>query len=169
MKVERNFIYDETELGAIELVAPDGKWTLNGKELPEASVAYWLWYGGRCLQDCYASAKTDAEREGAYAKRYDKLLAGTVGIRSGGDGAGFETIVARSVMRGAFMAQYGKDSPERAAFLALSKSDENAKLDEWLDGEAGEQLADAIAAEIELRKARAANKVKAAKAVTFKL
>ena len=168
MQVTRNYSHKtHGEIGRVTLVAPGGKWTLDGKELPEASVMHLVTFALQTLQDAYAGAKNNAEAVGAFDGKRDRLIAGTLGTRGDGDGASMETIVGRSVMRNAFKLKVGAKSPEWAKFTGLSDAGQLAKLDAWLAGPQGVALAEPIAKEIALRKERAANKADAAKAVEF--
>lgn len=117
-------------IGAVELVAPDGEWKLNGNVLPESSVSHLVNFALQTLQDSYAGAKEAADAVAAYETKLGKIIAGTIGTRSGGEGASEETRVARSVTRAAMKESMGKDSPEYKAFEGLSDADQLAKLDE---------------------------------------
>lgn len=119
------------------------------------------------IADAASGAQTADEAQGSMDKAIKGILAGEWSTRGASDGASFETIVGRSVMRNAFKVKVGAKSPQWAKFTGLSDADQIAKLDEWLAGPQGEALADAIAKEIALRKERAANKADAAKAVEF--
>lgn len=157
------------EIGKVTITAPDGEWLIDGKALSAESIMHLLGYASQSLQDAYAGAKTQAEAKGAFDAKMDKIVNGTIGTRGDGSGASFETIVARSVMRNAAKLKFGKDSAEWAKFTGLPDADQIAKLDEWLAGKAGESLKGAIAKEVELRKARAANKAEAANGLDISL
>jgi hypothetical protein len=118
-------------IGAVELVTPKGKWTLNGHELPESSISHLAFFALQTLQDAYAGAKSTDEATAAFNGKLDKLLNGTIGTRGSGDGADERTRVARSIVRGVVKAKMGSKSPDWAKFTGLSDDDQNAKLDEW--------------------------------------
>jgi hypothetical protein len=144
--------------------------TIDRAKLPTEIVAELAEHGLRQkIADAASQAKNADEASAMMQKCIDALLAGEWAVRGTSDGASFETIVGRSVMRNAFKEKVGAKSAAWAEFTGLSDADQVAKLDAWLAGPNGEALADAIAAEIEIRKARAANKAKAAKAVDFNL
>lgn len=156
-------------IGDATFTAPDGKYTLDGKTLPDASVEHLLRFALQTLQDAYAGAKTADEATAAFEKKRDAIIAGTIGTRGDGTGADMRTIVARSVMRNAAKVKFGKDSPNWATFTGLSDADQIEKLDVWLAGPAGTQLAGAIDKEVALRAERAANKAEAAKGLDITL
>jgi hypothetical protein len=132
METARNFTHRTYgNIGAVTFVTPKGKYTLNGTELPDASVAHLMTFALQTLQDAYAGAKSTDEALGAFNGKLDKLLNGTIGTRSGGDGADERTRVARSVTMSAAKAKFGAKSPEWATFTGLSDNDKNAKLDGW--------------------------------------
>jgi hypothetical protein len=132
MNITRTFTHRTFgAIGAVELVAPKGKFTLDGHELPESSVEHLLTFALQTLQDSYAGAKNTDEAKGAFNGKYDKLLNGTIGTRGGGDGVDERTRVARSVMMSAAKAKFGAKSPEWAEFTGLEDAERNAKLDAW--------------------------------------
>lgn len=170
LTINRNFAHRAYgDIGKVELAATVTGATLDGEVLPDESVEYLLRFALQSLQDAYAGAKTQAEAQGAWGKKRDALIAGTIGTRGDGDGASMETVVGRSVMRNAFKLKVGAKSEAFATFTGLSDADQLAKLDAWLAGPQGIALADAIAKETTLRKERAANKIDAAKGVDFDL
>lgn len=132
MEIKRTYTHRTFgKIGEATLVAPKGKYVLNGNELPEASVAHLLTFALQTLQDAYAGAKSTDEAQGAFNGKYDKLLNGSIGTRASGDGADEKTRVARSVVRGAVKAKFGSKSPEWAKFTGLDDAAQAAKLDEW--------------------------------------
>lgn len=140
-------------IGAVEFGVPKGKFTLNGTELPDASVAHLMTFALQTLQDAYAGAKNLAEATGAFNGKLDKLLNGTIGTRSSGDGADERTRVARSVTMSAAKAKFGAKSPEWATFTGLDDDAKNAKLDGWYAANA-EAFDPAIDEELARRNAR---------------
>lgn len=120
-------------IGAVTFATPKGKYTLNGTELPEASVAHLMTFALQTLQDAYAGAKSTDEALGAFNGKLDKLLNGTIGTRGSGDGADERTRVARSVTMSAAKAKFGAKSPEWATFTGLDDAAQAAKLDGWYE------------------------------------
>lgn len=153
-------------IGAVTFGVPKGKFTLNGHELPEASVAHLMVFALQTLQDAYAGAKSTDEAQGAFNGKLDKLLNGTIGTRGSGDGADERTRVARAIVRSAVKAKFGAKSPEWAKFTGLSDDEQNAKLDEWF---AANEAAFGPAVDEKLAELAAARAKKAelAKAVDF--
>ena len=118
-------------IGSVTFAVPKGKYTINGNELPESSVAHLMTFALQTLQDAYAGAKSTDEALGAFNGKLDKLLNGTIGTRGSGDGADERTRVARQIVRGLVKAKLGGKSPEWATFTGLDDAAQNAKLDEW--------------------------------------
>lgn len=132
MEYNRSFMHRTFgAIGAVAFVTPNGKYTINGTVLPESSVAHLMTFALQTLQDAYAGAKSTDEALGAFNGKLDKLLNGTIGTRSAGDGADERTRVARSVTMAAAKAKFGAKSPAWATFTGLSDEDKNAKLDGW--------------------------------------
>lgn len=169
MEVTRS--YNHKAFGAIgqaTFTAPDGEFKLNGNVLPDSSVAHLLMFALQSLQDSYAGAKAAADAVASYETKLGKIIAGTLGTRSGGEGASEEQRVARSVTRAAMKDALGKDSPEYKAFEGLSDADQLAKLDE--NYAANEKaLKPLVDARLAAKAAERAAKAKAAEKVTFKL
>lgn len=130
MEIIRNYSHKTHGLiGSVAFTAPDGPYALDGVTLPESSVTHLLTFALQTLQDAYAGSETADEAKAAWAKKRDKLLDGTIGTRTGGDGATEETRVARSIARELFKAKVGGKSGAWAEFTGLSDSDQLAKLD----------------------------------------
>jgi hypothetical protein len=121
------------KIGDVTFTVPKGKYLINGHELSEASVAHLMTFALQTLQDAYAGAKSTDEAQGAFNGKLDKLLNGTIGTRTGGDGADERTRVARSVVMSAAKVKFGSKSPEWATFTGLADSEKNAKLDAWYE------------------------------------
>lgn len=169
MEINRTFTHRTFgEIGSAALVANVTDVTLDGKVLPEASVEYLLHFALQSLQDAYAGAKTDAEAKAAWEKKRDALLAGTVGVRGGGDGVTEEVRVQRMITRNMFKAKVGGKSPEWATFTGLSDDEQNAKLDAWYEANA-KALGTAVEEELKRREAARKAKAKLAGAVEFAL
>ena len=134
MEYARNYTHRTFgPIGSVTFDVPKGPFKLNGQTLPDASVAHLMTFALQTLQDAYAGAKSTDEALGAFNGKLDKLLNGTIGTRSGGDGADERTRVARSVTMAAAKAKFGAKSPEWATFTGLSDDDKNAKLDGWYE------------------------------------
>lgn len=143
------------DIGKVTLTAPDGDYAIDGKALPESSVAHLLTFALQTLQDAYAGAKDAAEAQGAFNGKLDKLLAGTIGTRTGGGGGVTERDkVARIIVGDWFRSAYGKGTPERAKYDEADGPGKYAILDKiWADNEA--VFADAVDEEVAARKAKA--------------
>lgn len=132
MEYHRTFTHKTYgKVGEVTFTVPKGKFALDGHELSDASVAHLMTFALQTLQDAYAGAKSTDEAQGAFNAKYDKLINGTIGTRTGGDGADERTRVARSVVRGAVKIKFGTKSPQWATFTGLDDAAQNAKLDEW--------------------------------------
>lgn len=85
-------------IGIVTLVADIGTVTLDGKELPASSVEYLLTFALQNLQDAYAGASDAEDAVARWGKKYDRLVAGTIGVREAGDGASAEVKAIRGVI-----------------------------------------------------------------------
>lgn len=156
------------KIGDVTFTPPKGKYLLNGTELPESSVAHLMTFALQTLQDAYAGAKSTDEALGAFNQKLDKLLNGSIGTRTSGDGADERTRVARSVVMQAAKAKFGAKSPEWKTFTGLSDADQVAKLDGWYaDNRA--TFDPAVDEEMARREARHAAKEELAGNVAFKM
>jgi hypothetical protein len=155
-------------IGTIEFEVPKGKYILNGNELPESSVAHLMTFALQTLQDAYAGAKSTDEATAAFNGKYDKLLNGTIGTRTGGDGADERTRVARSVVQMAAKAKFGAKSPEWATFTGLTDESQATKLDAWY-ADNREAFDPAIDAEMARRAERRDAKAALAGSVAFSM
>lgn len=72
------------EIGAVTLTVPDEGWSLDGHPLDANSIGHLAMFALQTLQDAYASSKNADEAIGAWTKKYEKLLAGEIGIRAVG-------------------------------------------------------------------------------------
>jgi hypothetical protein len=146
-------------IGSVVFTVPKGKFTLDGQELPESSVAHLMTFALQSLQDAYAGAKTAAEAVGAFEQKRDKLIAGTLGTRSSGGGVSEETAVTRMIVRSAMKARWAadKNAADAAAFKAMTADEQNAKIDAVAEANAA-VFADAIAARLEARAKERAEK-----------
>lgn len=153
-------------IGAVTLVVDGDKWTLDGKELPESSVAYLMNFALQGLQDSYAGAETTEGANEKFAEKYGKLIEGTIGVRGGGSGVDERTRIARSVTKAAAKANMGSKSEDWATFTGLSDDEQNAKLDDWFASNEAE-LSPLVDKEIERRAAAAKDKAGLSKKVKF--
>lgn len=139
MEMTRNYSKRETEksdwsgeVGVTTLVIDGNKWTLDGKELPEASVKHLMNFALQTLQDAYAGAKSLAEAKGAFEKKRDAIYEGTIGVRGSGEGVSEFVRIARRLVLGNFKSQIGsawKTDPRWIAFDVLDDDAKEAKLD----------------------------------------
>lgn len=144
----RNFAHrDHGQIGEVHVKA-NADIMLNGDKLPEQSVRYLLNFALQTLQDAYAGAKTADEAKGAWGKRLDAIVAGTIGTRTGGGGVSEEdklrNSIAREMLRAKMAAEgkpyklfTGKPAAEQAAIIA--KVIETAK--EVIDAEVDKRIA----------------------------
>lgn len=119
-------------IGSVELVFEsdsDITVTLDGTTLTGASVDHLLNFALQTLQDAYAGADSLDAAIGAFEKKRDRILDGSIGTRSDGDGVSYFVTVARSIVRANIKAQYGAKSDKWIAFTKLSDDDQDAKLD----------------------------------------
>lgn len=131
MEITRNYSHKVHGLiGSVAFTAPDGPYLLDGQPLDEASVTHLLTFALQTLQDAYAGSETADEAKASWAKKRGKLLDGTIGTRTGGDGADEFTTIARQLVRVGYKAALGAKSTEWATFTGLPDADQNAKLDE---------------------------------------
>lgn len=168
-KVARLFEKRETEksgwggrIGHVELVVDGEKWTLDGKELPDASIHYLMNFALQSLQDAYAGADGLKDATARWEAKRAALIDGTVGA-SGGGGVSDETTAQRYVMKRAYLAQV--DDAKKAAFKDMEPADQADLLDRLFAKNAA-KLATVVAdrlAEMEAeRKRRAAERAKLA-------
>lgn len=86
-------------IGSVALEAEVAAVKIDGKLIPDDSVEYLLNFALQSLQDAYAGAKTTAEAKASWAKKLDAIIAGSVGVRSGGTSVSEEVRIGRSIMR----------------------------------------------------------------------
>jgi hypothetical protein len=123
MQVNRVYIHREFDrIGHAELRAPDGKWTLDGKELPAASIEHLLNFALQTLQDAYAGAKSADEATANWEKKRAKLYDGTIGTRGGNAGEEPWTRFVREIVRKLLTG-------ENAAKYAAMKGETDARKD----------------------------------------
>ncbi len=124
--VDRTYKHREHgDIGSVQLIVEDGKWTINGNELPTASVHYLANFALQSFQDAYAGAKSQDEAIGAFNKKVDAVVNGTVGLRTGGvsDVHKVMRTLARKVLR------RDLTKVEFKTFNNLETADQNSTLD----------------------------------------
>lgn len=142
-------------IGRVVLDADVKSVKLNGKDLPAGSIEYLLNFALQSLQDAYAGAKNEAEAQGAFNTKLDRLVSGTIGVRLGGGNSVDEaTKVARQITKAAFKFKLDKD-----AFDALTDD----RLDELFEKNEAKlrPMVDARLAELTKERERKAKLAKA--------
>lgn len=145
MQVIRNFTKRETEKSSwhgdvgrtsFEIEGEGLTFKIDGKEIPAASAEYLMTFALQSLQDAYAGAQDLTEARANFEKKYNALIEGTIGVRSGGGGESEEVRVGRrlvmDVIRTAAKKAEGKawkDTAKKAELEAMDESELNAKLD----------------------------------------
>lgn len=155
LTIKRDYVHRTFgPIGSVTLTAPDAPYELDGQALPAASVNHLLTFALQSLQDAYAGAKNADEAIGAFGTKLDKLVAGTLGTRSGGSGITTRDSVARIIVGSWFRDAYGKGTPERAKYDDADAAGRYAIIDKiWADNEA--VFGDAVDEEVAARKAKA--------------
>lgn len=150
-------------IGKVVLSANVTEMKINGTKLPESSIEYLLTFALQSLQDAYAGSNNADEAQGAFNTKLDRLINGTIGVRTGG-GAGVseETRIARTITKAKLLATWGKDSDEAKAFKDLDADAQNAKLDE-VYGKNEAKLKPFVVERMDELKAERARKAKLAK------
>lgn len=144
--IERNFFRrgeNGGDISNVTLEANVSEVKLDGKILPESSVEYLLMFALQSLQDAYAGAKNLEEAKGMFLAKYDKLIAGTIGIRNSGESVSDEVRIGRKLMR----MQIKANPVAWKNFVELSEEMQIEKLDINLEKNAA-AMAPRIAAEI---------------------
>jgi hypothetical protein len=127
--IVREFIHRTYgNIGRVVMAADVKEVKINGKVLPESSVEYLLNFALQSLQDAYAGSDNPAEAKGAFDTKLDKLLAGTMGTRTGGSGVTEEVRIARTIVKAMLLKQLTGD--ELATFKELKDAALDARLDE---------------------------------------
>lgn len=103
--------------------------TLDGKVLPAGSVEYLLNFALQSMQDAYAGADSLSAAIGAFEKKRDAIINGTLGARGSGDGTSHFQTIARRIVRGLFKTKHGAKSEKWLEFSTRSDADQNAELD----------------------------------------
>lgn len=137
MKFDRKFQHKSkegvvTDFGIVA-VEYEAVISLNGNEMGERSVEHLIHYAMQSLQDQYAgvgTSKTVAEATAAFTTRLDKLVNGTIGIRSGTGGVDPLTTVMRSIARKFVKAKLSKAEYKEKY---TDNEDKNDYLDSVID------------------------------------
>lgn len=169
--VNRVFSKRETEksnwsgrIGSVEMSAGITGISINGKELPEASINYLLNFSLQSLQDAYAGAEDLTEATANWEKKLAALLDGTIGVRSGGGGMSdeerAELYVAEQATRAKLTADEWKALSDEAKVARVEAN--VAKLKEHRAEWFAEKVAERVAHIVEQRKRRAAEKAEMA-------
>ncbi len=107
----------------------DIKVMLDGNVLGAASIEYLMTFALQSMQDAYAGADSLSAAIGAFEKKRDAIIAGTIGVRGTGGGVDYFVEVARAMVWMNIKVQWGKKDPRWLDFVKLSAADQNAKLD----------------------------------------
>jgi len=133
MKIERTYEKRPSKdgntpgyaIGEAVLVVPSEGWTLNGNKLSDAAVQHLANFSLQSLQDAYAGAKSQVEAIAFFDKKSDAIIAGTIGVRTGG--VSNEQTTMRKLARMVFRRDESAD--EYKKFNATEKSEQNESLD----------------------------------------
>ena len=140
---------DDEPIGTVTLKG-EASLSINDKPLPGKSIEYLANFALQSLQDAYAGAGSYDEACTAWKSKLDKLVAGTIGMKTGGIDPWLAE--ARKVFRPVWLAALEvKDSDKAKLYKSkdTSAEDRNAMLDEAIDKnrEAVEQMVEAERAE----------------------
>lgn len=134
LDIKRAFVHRTYgDIGSVTMTG-NAKIALDGKDLPDASVAYLMNFALQSLQDAYAGAKTDDEAKANWAKKLKTLVEGTVGIRTGGSGVDALTKLMRSVAREIVRAKMAEANKPYKEFTAKTADEQNIVLDKVIEG-----------------------------------
>ena len=126
LMIERTFVKrNEGTISNVRLEADVTKVTLDGKELPDSSVEYLLNFALQSLQDAYAGGKTLDECKALFAKKYDRLIDGKIGVRDSAETIDDATRIARKIVR----QQLRANKAVWEKFAQMSEEDQIAALD----------------------------------------
>lgn len=99
------------------------KFTLNGTELPAASVDHLMVFALQTLQDAYAGAENAADAQERFDGKLKRILEGTLGTRTGGAGVDPVTAEIRAIIRGDVKKAVGDE------WKAMEEDARNAAID----------------------------------------
>ena len=119
---------EDGAIGTITLKAEVSLFQINGKDVPSHSVEQLLWHALQKWQDTYGGADLKiAERKERFDALTEKVLSGTMGERGASAGDSPETLVARDLVRKAYLA--GASKTQKAEYRDMSAAEKAAKLD----------------------------------------
>lgn len=122
------------QIGAVELVVPvSGDVTVNGQVLPASSVEHLFNFALQTLQDAYAGADSADDAVAAFTGKLERLIAGTLGTRTGGGGVDPVVAMMRVVMRPLVKAEWVKTN-DKAGWKALGEDEIVAMIDDAYAG-----------------------------------
>jgi hypothetical protein len=140
---------------------------LNGQELPPQSVDHLLTFALQTLQDAYAGAESETDAQERFNAKLERILAGTLGTRSGGNGVTEETRIMRMVLRPLVKDAVGKEGWKDMDETARVEAIDNAY--ESLDADGKAQVAAAVETERKRIAAEAAAKAGLKNAIKISL
>lgn len=130
---------------------------LNGQELPASSVDHLLTFALQSLQDAYAGAESEADAKERFNAKLDRILAGTLGTRSGGSGVDPIVAEVRNLIRADVKKAVGDD------WKTMEEDARNAAIDQVFESQSAEvQLTLREAAKGEIARKAAEKAAKAA-------
>lgn len=140
---------------------------LNGKELPASSIDHLLTFALQSLQDAYAGAESEADAKERFNAKLERILNGTLGVRSGGAGVDPVMVEIRSIIRGDVKAAIGAET-----WKAMEEDARNEAIDGVFaqqDEATQRALIDAAKAEIARKAAERAAKAELGKKLVIKM
>lgn len=139
---------------------------LNGQELPQSSVDHLLTFALQSLQDAYAGAENETDAKERFNAKLERILAGTLGTRSGGSGVDPITVEVRNIIRADVKKAIGDD------WKAMEEDARNAAVDQVFNDqpeEVRDALTEAAKGEIARKQAEKAAKAALGAKLTIKL
>lgn len=116
------------DLGIVTLEYPAGEWKLDGHVLNENAILHLVNFSLQTLQDAYAGKKLISEATGAFKKKYDKIINGTIGVRGANEPVTEYQAVARKQVQAAIKA----NAVATITSADFDKMEKTAQL-EWVD------------------------------------
>lgn len=141
------------------------KFTIDGKELPDSSVEYLLTFALQSLQDAYAGAKSLDEAKTMFGAKYEKLIAGKIGVREAGETVSDEIRIGRKIMKQMIKQQ---NAEMYKKLLGLEESEQIAALDRNIAKNA-EKIAKLVTEEMKRLEAEKKAKALLGKELSFEL
>jgi hypothetical protein len=144
-------VYGRIGVAELEVEAAGGiTVTLNGQILPGQSVEHLLTFALQTLQDAYAGAENAEDASYRFAAKLERILTGTLGTRSGGNGVDDFTRLMRMVLR-----PLVKEAAGAAAWKELDEEARVAAIDAAYAAQ-GDEGREMIAEAVERKKAEIA-------------